>query len=68
MLTQAIEDSAYEEVKKAIKQAESDPEVSMHDLTKFIYVDNNQRKHYIYVDFIRGKLYEESIKGAGQKY
>lgn len=55
-------------VKNEVKLAESDPEVELSELTTNIYVDNSRRKNFIMIDFIRGKLYEESIKPADQRY
>lgn len=33
-----------------------------------VYIDNENRKVFFKVDFIRGKLYEESHFPASQKY
>lgn len=55
-------------VKNEIKLAENDPEVELSELTTNVYVDNSRRKTVFMVDFIRGKLYDESIKPAGQRY
>ena len=67
-MTKAIEDETYEFVKQQIKKSEADPEVSLSELTTNVYVDNTKRKYTLISDFIRGKLYEESVKAAGQKY
>ena len=65
---QNIENEADESVKKEVAQAEADPEVSMSELTTHIYVDNDKRSFILMLDYIRGKLYEESIIPKGQRY
>lgn len=57
-----------EYVKNEVKLAESDPEVDLSELTTNVYIDNSKRITVVMVDFIRGKLYDESIKPPGQRY
>lgn len=40
----------------------------MSELTTHIYVDNDKRSLILMPDYIRGKLYEESIIPRGQRY
>ena len=51
-----------------VEKAKRDPEVPMSELLKHVYLNNDARKNYFSLDYIRGKLYEESYFPQGSKY
>jgi hypothetical protein len=55
-------------VSKEVEKARSDPEVPMSELLKHVYLNNDARKKCYNLDYIRGKLYEESYFPQGTKY
>lgn len=68
-LLKQIEDEEKEYVLKEVEKAKNDPEVPMEELLKHVYLNNDARTKYIYIlDFIRGKLYEESHFPQGTRH